>query len=275
MSTSAFVKNLASNSRNTRDAALESLETYLSTTSAKLTLLDYEKLWKGLYFSVWFSDRPRTQERLCESLGRLYSEVIPLSRFPLFLDAFFNVIILTWPDIDQWRIDKFYLLIRRVVRHSFKRLKKENWDEKVVGEFVQVLEGAVLSGKKNVPVALPYHLCDIYLDELELVMFEELKSEQDEVDESKGEEGYAEKYEELLKKKLQAVDDIPVTTLISPFAKLNKSALLKTLREKCAEEVLNDERLKDWGVVEDEDDSEESEEEEEDDDEEEEEWKGF
>ncbi|EGW31785.1 uncharacterized protein SPAPADRAFT_62382 [Spathaspora passalidarum NRRL Y-27907] len=274
MSTSAFVKKLASNSRKTRDAALESLEAYLSK-STKLSLLEYEKLWKGMYYSVWFSDRPRTQERLCESLGRLYSDVVPLSKFPTFLDAFFNIMILTWSDIDQWRVDKFYLLIRRVVRHSFKRLKKENWNEEVVAEFVKVLEGGVLSGRKDVPVALPYHLCDLYLDELELVIFEELKQEQDDVDESKGEDGYAEKYEELFKKKLQIVDDVPVTALISPFAKLNKEALLKTLREKCAEEVLNDERLKDWGVTEDDDSEEESEAEADEADADEEEWKGF
>ena len=54
---------------------------------------------------------------------------------------------------------------------------------------------------------------------------------------------------------------------------------MKTLREKCAEEVLNDERLKDWGVIEDDDsddsDNEGSGDDDDDDDEDEDEWKGF
>ena len=61
--------------------------------------------------------------------------------------------------------------------------------------------------------------------------------------------------------------------------KLNKLAQLKTLREKCAEEVLNDERLKDWGVIEaddsDDSDNEGSGDDDDDDDEDEDEWKGF
>lgn len=180
-----------------------------------------------------------------------------------------------WPSIDQWRIDKYYLLIRRVVRHNFQFMQSTEWDSEILQKWLDVMNRTVLSGDKSVPVALPYHLCDIWVEELERVLFEDLKDLQLELDElSKEDEDYITKYLELLKRKVEIALEAPITELISPFTRLNKEALLKTLREKCKEDVLDDERLKDWGSVE----GDEEEEEEEDDDDEdasEEEWTGF
>ena len=121
-----------------------------------------------------------------------------------------------------------------------------------------------MSGDKSVSVALPYHICDIYLDELELVIFEELKDKQEALDEQEKKD--MTKYQELVKLKIDIASEVPIQKLITPFQKLSKECPLKTLREKCKEEVLNDERLKDWNIFESEDtDSEE------DDDE----WEGF
>lgn len=268
--TSSFVKKLASNERPTREAALDSLKKFLSSKSAKkMQLLELEKLWKGLYFSMWFCDRPRAQERLAESLGSLYSEVVLKEQFANFLEAFWIIIIKEWPNIDQWRIDKYYLLIRRVLRHSFKFLSIHNWDKKVLAQFISVLERTVLSGEKSISAALPYHLCDIYIDELEKIMFHDLKDLQEEVDSlDKDDKEYIAKYQELTKQKFQIVEDVPLVELVEPFTKLSKEALSKTLREKCKQDVLDDSRLNDWNVFE-------SDEEEEEDEDAEDEWKGF
>ncbi|KAK6205578.1 putative ribosome biogenesis protein [Scheffersomyces amazonensis] len=286
---SAFVRKLASNDKKTRDGALESLRRYLASKSTskhnKISLLDYEKLWKGLYFSMWYCDRAPAQERLSESLGKLYSENInDHSNFNLFVKAFFQIMILQWPSIDQWRIDKYYLLIRRVLRHNFKYLKSQNWDNKLIQGWLLVLNEGILSGDKSIPMALPYHLCDIFIEELELVIFEDLQEEEL----NKDDKDYLEKYQALIKTKIDICSNIPIKDLISPFARLNKEAALKTLREKCKEDVLDDERLITWGVVEDEDDEDEDDEDEDedneeegkrgendDDEEDEDEWKGF
>ena len=273
--TSTFVKKLASNERPTREAALDALKKFLSSKSSKkMQLLDLEKLWKGLYFSMWFCDRPRAQERLAESLGSLYSEVILVEQFANFLEAFWTIIIKEWPNIDQWRIDKYYLLIRRVLRHSFKFLRIHKWgsEKDLLNQFVSVLEKTVLSGDKSISAALPYHLCDIYIDELENIMFNDLKDLQEEVDSmDKEDKEYISKYQELTKQKYQVVEEVPIAELVAPFTKLNKDALSKTLREKCKADVLDDGRLKDWNVFGSSDDEDEDEEE----DAEEDEWKGF
>lgn len=254
--TSKFVKKLASNDRATREATFKALSKYLSSrNAAKLDTLEMEKLWKGLYFSMWFCDRPGPQQRLAENLGLLYSGHIPVSAFPRFVEAFWVIMIREWPTIDQWRIDKYYLLIRRVVRHCFRQLKQQNWDSKLVQDYLEALEKHPLSGNQSVGTALPYHLCDIWMDELERVVFEKDDEENEEQDEEQDDE-----------KVLEKLENVPVDTLVEPFAKLSKSAALKTLREKCKTEVLEDKRYQKWLTQN-------SDEEEEDADEEE--WKGF
>ena len=274
MSSSTFVKKLASSDKKTRDAALESLQNFL-LSKKDLSLLDLKKIWKGLYFSMWYCDRSKAQERLSENLGSLYSDCISSELFNVFTLAFWEIIIIEWKNLDQWRLDKFYLLIRRILRHNFKFLKKQNWDEKLVNEWVEVLNKSALSGADNVSMALPYHLCDIFIDELQLIMFEEIQEEIDEFDE---ENSKKKKKTELLKKKVDIVSEVPVLKLIEPFIKLNKDAKLKTLREKCREDILDDERLKDWGVIEDDSDDEDEDEDEDkgkNSDDSEDEWNGF
>ncbi|RCK64752.1 Ribosomal RNA-processing protein 1 [Candida viswanathii] len=273
MSSSTFVKKLASSDKKTRDAALESLQNFLKTKKS-LSLLDLKKIWKGLYYSMWYCDRSKAQERLSENLGKLYSECINAELFNEFTLAFWEILVIEWKNLDQWRLDKFYLLIRRILRHNLKFLKSQEWDEELVNAWIGVLEKSVLSGDDSVSMALPYHMCDIFIDELQLVLFEEIQEEIDEFDE---ENASIEDKTEMLKKKVEIVDGVPVLKLIEPFAKLNKDAKLKTLREKCKEDVLDDERLKDWGVIEDDSDDEEDEEEEKEgnDDESEDEWNGF
>ncbi|EMG45453.1 Ribosomal RNA-processing protein, putative (Ribosome biogenesis protein, putative) [Candida maltosa Xu316] len=265
--TSTFAKRLASNDKPTRDAALESLQKYLKTNK-NLTLLDLQKIWKGLYFSVWYCDRSKAQERLCESLGRLYSEYIAPEKFHSFVLAFYDILGKEWGQLDKWRIDKYYLLVRRVLRHNFIYFKKNNWDEKIVNEWVEVMEKSVLSGDPSVSLGLPYHLCDIFLDELEGVMFDQL---QEEIDIITRENDDADDLVDELK--VEVASEVPVLKIIEPFAKLNKSAQLKTLREKCKCDVLDDFRLIEWGVIKDE--NEEEEDEDSDDDEDEDEWNGF
>lgn len=277
--TSTFVKKLASNERLTREAAFESLQKYLrSKSSSNLSLLDMEKLWKGLYFAMWFSDKPKPQENLAESLAKLFSEVIPIDKVSTFHEAFWVIIIKEWPSIDQWRIDKYYMLIRRVLRHNFIRLRNDDWKEDQLDSFLEILTKLPLSGDKSISVALPYHLCDIYIEELETVLFEDLDQEEleDEDDDTKK----LELYKENFRKKLEIVQQTPVVSLILPFEKLNKNALLKTLREKAKEEVLDDQRLKDWGVIDnesdnDDDDDENNDDNDDDDDDKEDEWTGF
>jgi ribosomal RNA-processing protein 1 len=78
---------LTSNSdRPTRDKAVASLRTFLSGRR-KFEELELLKLWKGLFFCMWMSDRPRPQQRLAGDLADLVA-VLPESNVLPFLSAF-------------------------------------------------------------------------------------------------------------------------------------------------------------------------------------------
>ncbi|KAH7330190.1 hypothetical protein BKA65DRAFT_508835 [Rhexocercosporidium sp. MPI-PUGE-AT-0058] len=150
-----FVKQLAANDRPTRDAALDSLRTYLSGRR-ELPALELLKLWKGLFYCMWMSDRPRTQQALANSLADLVSVLPPVSVIP-FLRAFWQTMQREWTNIDVLRMEKFLLLARRYLGATFK-------------SHVELLqEGPCNVEDVRVPNGMRFHVIDIYVDELERV----------------------------------------------------------------------------------------------------------
>lgn len=235
---STFVKKLASNERPVRDSAIEALQLYLSRNtkkSDKSYLARYQKLWKGLFYAMWFSDRPRPQQRLANTLGHLFDQTISKEQFPIFVEAFWSIIIREWPGIDHHRIDKFYLLLRRVVGFCISRIQLESWDLDFIHKYNQTLRKNVLSGDLKVPLSLPAHILDVYLDELEKVLFEDIK--EDEVDE-----------EASLEQKRKIVEAVPVNDLLEVFKDIDTE--IKVLKKKIQEDLFEDDRLKEWGVIE-------------------------
>lgn len=87
------------------------------------------------------------------------------------------------------------------------------------------------------PDGIRYHLFDIWLDEIEKCATEQVKEAGEDEDESQG--------EEQTKTKLK--DGIPIELLLRPIERLRKDSPNKVVRNK-AKEVLEDERLIQWGV---------------------------
>lgn len=251
-----FIKKLAANDRPTRDKALEALGKFLQTPKA-IPELELLKLWRGLFYSMWFSDRPRTQQKLAFDLADLVSKLKLVNVFP-FLDAFWVIMAREWEDLDQHRLDKFLMLLRRYVYAGFRRLKAEGWDRELVADYIKVAEHVPLNPSDHkVSNGIRLHVFDVYLDEISRLMREDVPegTEEEDID-----------WKELM-------EDVPVQELLKPIEAVAKTASLKFLRER-AQEVLEDERLVQWGVVEekvDEAEADKKEEEEESEDE----WGGF
>ncbi|KAH7403461.1 hypothetical protein BKA64DRAFT_598547 [Cadophora sp. MPI-SDFR-AT-0126] len=208
----SFVKQLAANDRPTRDAALSSLRTYLSGRR-DLPPLELLKLWKGLFYCMWMSDRPRTQQALANSLADLVS-VLPSPSVIPFLRAFWQTMQREWTNIDVLRMEKFLLLVRRYLGATFKLLKEGGWDEALVQSHVELLlEVPCNVTEVRVPNGMRFHVIDIYVDELERVgLLEEQESE------------------EILGR------------VLDPLRALQKGSPTKPVRVK-AKEALEDERL--------------------------------
>ncbi|CUS22572.1 LAQU0S06e01090g1_1 [Lachancea quebecensis] len=263
METSAFVKQLASNSRIVREEALESLKKYLTTKQFKDSKqLSFDKLWKGLYYAMWFSDRPRPQQRLATNLGELFvlyfdkadnqatsGELTKNDKaFLKFSKAFWRVICMEWYNIDHHRLDKYLLLVRRVLAHQLRYLQLREWSEELVSAYIHsVLRKLPLSGDKKVYNGIPFHVIDILLDEWEKLVLGSPEDGDDEDDDSSSKE-------EDEAAKLQEQRELIATTPLSHFVEIFKDLAsntdnIKVLRDKIKEDIFKDERLARWGVL--------------------------
>lgn len=252
-----FIKKLAANDRPTRDETLNSLKRFLGTPKAfgELELL---KLWKGLFFSMWFSDRPRTQQRLADDMASLLLVVHETNYFT-FLASFWKIMSAEWLALDKHRIDKFYLLLRRYVGYAFQRLAQENWDESWIERHNEVMNKIPLNPENpKIPDSIRYHVLEIYLDELAKVVLKDKKQAEDEDDE--------EEEAELVK---EMFADVPVAELLEAVETLSEESKSKVVQKRCVEDVLENPLLIEWGVAEELEGEKEEEEEEED------EWAGF
>ncbi|KAI1086761.1 hypothetical protein F5B19DRAFT_478027 [Rostrohypoxylon terebratum] len=179
-----FIKHLASSDRKIRTSALDTLRKFLTapTTARKLTELDYLKLWKGLFYSVWMCDRPIPQQNLCAELADLLT-VLPTPNddecvvvIP-FLRAFWATLSREWTAIDVLRMEKYLLLVRRVFGASLawaidstKSKKGQKRADIRADRMFRLLEEWPLEKTGDlakVPVGLRLHVLDIWVDEVE------------------------------------------------------------------------------------------------------------
>ncbi|KAF8940611.1 nucleolar protein,Nop52-domain-containing protein [Dissophora ornata] len=165
-SSSLFGKKLAANDKKTRDKAVKALGKWVSKKT-DFTHLELMKLWKGLFYCVWMSDKPVVQQQLSETLSSLIIKV-PREGVMDFIATFWETICAEWHGIDRLRLDKFYFLLRRFLLYSFRMLKESDWDPATVKEFTDVMiNGPLNATSTKVPDGIRFHLIEIYLEELE------------------------------------------------------------------------------------------------------------
>ncbi|CAF9939378.1 MAG: hypothetical protein ALECFALPRED_008084 [Alectoria fallacina] len=171
----SFVKQLAANDRPTREKALSSLQTYLCS-GRTFTTIELLKIWKGLFFCIFHTDRPIPQQRLSKSLASLLLP-LPTTLFLPFIHAFWKTIIQYWSQIPSLRLDKYLYLLRQYIAHSFKYLQQHAWNGELVAGYLELLDGfnegksehgvgalSVSDGK--VPDGVRYHVLDVWVDGL-------------------------------------------------------------------------------------------------------------
>ncbi|XP_047574920.1 ribosomal RNA processing protein 1 homolog B isoform X6 [Lutra lutra] len=83
-----------------------------------------------------------------------------------------------WKGIDRLRLDKFYMLIRLVLRQSFEVLKRDGWEESRIKLFLDVLMKEILHPESQSPNGVKFHFIGIYLHELSKVGGRELLADQ-------------------------------------------------------------------------------------------------
>lgn len=98
---------------------MESLTLFLRSRS-DLSLVELLKLWKGLFYCFYHSDRPLTQQALARALSYSLVPSLPHATLHRFLRAFWITIGREFHSLDRLRLDKYLFLIRCYVGVAFE-----------------------------------------------------------------------------------------------------------------------------------------------------------
>uniref|UniRef100_A0A8C8YKQ9 Ribosomal RNA processing 1B n=1 Tax=Prolemur simus TaxID=1328070 RepID=A0A8C8YKQ9_PROSS len=177
-----FAQRLASNEKGIRDRAVKKLRQYISVKTQRETggfsQEELLKIWKGLFYCMWVQDEPLLQEELANTISQLIHVVNNSEAQHLFIQTFWQTMNREWKGIDRLRLDKYYMLIRLVLRQSFEVLKRDGWEESRIKLFLDVLMKEILCPESQSPNGVRFHFIDIYLDELSKVGGKELLADQ-------------------------------------------------------------------------------------------------
>ncbi|KAG5316763.1 RRP1L protein, partial [Acromyrmex insinuator] len=158
---------LANNDKKVRDKVLKRLNKWLtirSQSSFVFTKTDFMSLWKGLFYCMWMSDKMLIQEELAESLSKLVHCLKSKDTIILYTSCALQTLATEWFGIDQYRLDKFSMLVRRILRQTFVVCKNHSWNMEWVTEFSKIFMQLFLHVKTDLGFNL--HVTEIYLEEL-------------------------------------------------------------------------------------------------------------
>lgn len=138
----------------------------LMIASLAFTDKDCLRIWKGLFYSMWMSDKPLPQENLATKIAGLMHSFDQTEASFQFFAAFLKTMANEWNGIDQWRIDKFMMLVRRVTREVIYLLQQREWNDEVIEQLNETLKKTVLSNDNAPPRGLFMHFTELYFEEV-------------------------------------------------------------------------------------------------------------
>merc|ERR1712070_846823 len=113
-----LARALVNPDKQIRDKTVVALQTYIESLHKNFSELDMLKLWKALFYCFWYSDKALIQQEVAEELSKLIHTFTTPARAQLFFQTFFRTMLREWHFIDQYRINKFYVLIRLALREG-------------------------------------------------------------------------------------------------------------------------------------------------------------
>lgn len=116
-----FARKLAANDDKKRRAAISGLGAWLkarSRASSEGTLpeLELRKLWRGLFFCMWLADKAPVQSELAQNIAELVQCFSSTEGVNSWLLVCGRTLRGEWGRLDKYRVDKYYLLIRKIIK---------------------------------------------------------------------------------------------------------------------------------------------------------------
>ncbi|XP_016998535.2 ribosomal RNA processing protein 1 homolog [Drosophila takahashii] len=164
-----IVRALACNDLAQRNRQIRKLRKWFklrASSSFPFTEDDFMRIWKGLYYNMWMSDKPLVQEELAEQLAQMIDSFDGNTACSLaYFSAFMRTMCQEYFGIDQWRMDKFLMLTRRMVRYVLRLLKQSKWSPELIGAFNSSMQLSVLSEQPK-SRGMTMHYLDVFFEEL-------------------------------------------------------------------------------------------------------------
>lgn len=158
---SGFGARLAHTDKKVRDLAIKSLIKWLRNLDIEdFSSKEIKRLWNGLYYCFWMSDKPLIQEGLAQRLASVMLQLssqndkykkdadneeltdydIGKSNVVLaYYFAFWNKMAKEWFGIDRIRLNKYYMFIKKMQESMLLYLKQQSWDIRIVKDVVTQL----------------------------------------------------------------------------------------------------------------------------------------
>ena len=157
-----FAKLLVHPDKAVRDDTLLSLQRYLQSVTS-FEAFSMLKLWKALYYCLWLADKVPIQQEL---IGRIASLTTVFASFDvsvLFLQQFFRILFREWSSLDQYRVEKFYSLIRSMLNKILAMIVDSRFSTELMDRLLQLLYCEALVKRPN---GIRFHIADIFIEEL-------------------------------------------------------------------------------------------------------------
>uniref|UniRef100_A0A383VAX4 Uncharacterized protein n=1 Tax=Tetradesmus obliquus TaxID=3088 RepID=A0A383VAX4_TETOB len=163
---SKFARALGSTDYATREKGLQALSRFLVHKDS-MSELDMMKLWKGLFFCFWHSDKAPVQAELAERLAGLLQQMRP-AMAQLYWAGLLATLRREWFAMDRHRLDKFLMLTRKFVAALLARLADGQWDPAAISSLTLQLplQQQLIPPSSSKSLGLSYHLADVWLQEL-------------------------------------------------------------------------------------------------------------
>lgn len=125
---------------------------------------------------MWMSDKPLPQENLANQIAGLVHSFDGLDSSLQFFAMFLKTMAMEWNGIDQWRIDKFLMLVRKVTREMIRIIQANEWNDEAIEKLASKLSSTVL-GADHVPRGLFMHFVELFFEEVGKVSNGEIDSD--------------------------------------------------------------------------------------------------
>jgi len=170
-----FAQKLAANEPWVRDKAVKKLKKWFGAKQDAFEDEEVMKIWKGLYYCFWMSDKPLVQEELAENISSFVSCFQNTNSSLVFIRSFLKTFGREWFGIDRWRTDKFMMFTRRFLRYTFRFVAAKEWNTDLVEKVVEIFRRElVLCPIAETSLGFQLHFTDVFLEEIAKVGGENL-----------------------------------------------------------------------------------------------------